>query len=101
MQFKPGRFWLWIVYRYYCLEVSYFKSFLDRKLLGMLWNKYWVNTLSSSSLLTVSFKKEGMVKRRNKKEEMDQREEGKIEELEEEGKRGRVGVGWGRAKKKA
>ena len=77
MQFKPGRFWLWIVYRYYCLEVSYFKSSLDRKLLGMLWNKYWVNTLSSSSLLTVSFKKEGMVKRRNKKEEMDQREEGK------------------------
>lgn len=39
--------------RYYSLEVSYFKSSLDRKLLEMLWNKYWVNTLSSSSLLTV------------------------------------------------
>ena len=25
---------------------------LDRKLLELLWNKYWVNTLSSSSLLT-------------------------------------------------
>ncbi|XP_020602892.1 COP9 signalosome complex subunit 5-like [Orbicella faveolata] len=42
--------------QYYSLEVSYFKSSLDRKLLEMLWNKYWVNTLSSSSLLTVSNK---------------------------------------------
>lgn len=41
------------LYRYYALEVSYFKSSLDRKLLELLWNKYWVNTLSSSSLLTV------------------------------------------------
>lgn len=41
-------------HRYYALEVSYFKSSLDRKLLELLWNKYWVNTLSSSSLLTVS-----------------------------------------------
>ena len=40
--------------RYYSLEVSYFKSSLDGKLLDSLWNKYWVNTLSSSSLLTVS-----------------------------------------------
>lgn len=39
--------------RYYALEVTYFKSSLDRKLLELLWNKYWVNTLSSSSLLTV------------------------------------------------
>ncbi|KAK3730868.1 hypothetical protein QZH41_009978 [Actinostola sp. cb2023] len=38
--------------QYYSLEVSYFKSALDRKLLDLLWNKYWVNTLSSSSLLT-------------------------------------------------
>ncbi|CAH3149634.1 unnamed protein product [Porites lobata] len=38
--------------QYYSLDVSYFKSSLDRKLLEMLWNKYWVNTLSSSSLLT-------------------------------------------------
>lgn len=37
---------------YYSLEVSYFKSALDRRLLDSLWNKYWVNTLSSSSLLT-------------------------------------------------
>ncbi|KAJ8306213.1 hypothetical protein KUTeg_016758 [Tegillarca granosa] len=37
---------------YYSLDVSYFKSSLDRKLLESLWNKYWVNTLSSSSLLT-------------------------------------------------
>ena len=40
--------------RYYSLDVSYFKSALDRRLLESLWNKYWVNTLSSSSLLTVS-----------------------------------------------
>lgn len=43
-----------LFHRYYALEVSYFKSSLDRKLLELLWNKYWVNTLSSSSLLTVS-----------------------------------------------
>jgi len=47
-------FLLWFVlFRYYALEVTYFKSSLDRKLLELLWNKYWVNTLSSSSLLTV------------------------------------------------
>lgn len=38
---------------YYSLEVSYFKSTLDSKLLDSLWNKYWLNTLSSSTLLTV------------------------------------------------
>jgi len=37
---------------YYSLEVSYFKSALDKRLLDSLWNHYWVNTLSSSSLLT-------------------------------------------------
>ena len=43
-----------IVFRYYALDVSYFKSTLDQKLLDSLWNKYWINTLSSSALLTVS-----------------------------------------------
>ncbi|KAA0188786.1 hypothetical protein HAZT_HAZT010493 [Hyalella azteca] len=38
--------------QYYSLEVNYFKSALDKRLLDSLWNKYWVNTLSSSSLLT-------------------------------------------------
>merc|ERR1712228_244775 len=38
--------------QYYPLDISYFKSSLDRRLLESLWNKYWVNTLSSSSLLT-------------------------------------------------
>ncbi|XP_053947607.1 COP9 signalosome complex subunit 5 [Anastrepha ludens] len=38
--------------QYYPLEVTYFKSALDRKLLDSLWNKYWVNTLGSSGLLT-------------------------------------------------
>ncbi|KAL6072091.1 proteasome regulatory particle subunit RPN11 [Balamuthia mandrillaris] len=37
--------------QYYPLEVSYFKSSLDTHLLDLLWNKYWVNTLSSSPLL--------------------------------------------------
>lgn len=39
--------------QYYSLDVSYFKSTLDHRLLDSLWNKYWVHTLSSSSLLTV------------------------------------------------
>jgi len=38
--------------RYYPLEVSYFKSSLDSHILGLLWNKYWVNTLSSNAVLT-------------------------------------------------
>jgi len=38
--------------RYYSLNISYFKSELDTNLLASLWNKYWINTLSSSSLLT-------------------------------------------------
>lgn len=38
--------------QYYTLEVSYFKSSLDSHLLDLLWNKYWVNTLSSCSLLS-------------------------------------------------
>ena len=37
--------------QYYSLEVSYFKSSADSVLLDLLWEKYWVNTLSSSSLL--------------------------------------------------
>ncbi|KAI8985857.1 JAB1/Mov34/MPN/PAD-1 ubiquitin protease-domain-containing protein [Pilobolus umbonatus] len=36
---------------YYSLEVSHFKSSLDSQLLEVLWNKYWVNTLSQSPLL--------------------------------------------------
>lgn len=38
--------------RYYPLEVSHYKSTLDIKLLEALWNKYWVQTLSSSPLFT-------------------------------------------------
>uniref|UniRef100_A0A0D9WAH7 MPN domain-containing protein n=1 Tax=Leersia perrieri TaxID=77586 RepID=A0A0D9WAH7_9ORYZ len=37
--------------RYYALDITYFKSSLDSHLLDLLWNKYWVNTLSSSPLL--------------------------------------------------
>eukprot|EP01133_Synstelium_polycarpum_P018139 gene18139-21683_t len=38
--------------QYYPLEISYFKSSLDSQLLDKLWNKYWVNTLSSSPIFT-------------------------------------------------
>lgn len=38
--------------RYYSLEVSHFKSSLDAHLLELLWNKYWVQTLSQSPLFT-------------------------------------------------
>eukprot|EP01129_Flabellula_baltica_P003088 TRINITY_DN12936_c0_g1_i1.p1 TRINITY_DN12936_c0_g1~~TRINITY_DN12936_c0_g1_i1.p1 ORF type:complete len:330 (-),score=74.20 TRINITY_DN12936_c0_g1_i1:47-1036(-) len=37
--------------RYYQLEISVFKSSLDSTLFDLLWNKYWVSTLSSSPLL--------------------------------------------------
>lgn len=38
--------------RYYSLEVSHFKSTLDSHILELLWNKYWVQTLSQSPLFT-------------------------------------------------
>ncbi|KAG0633852.1 JAB1/Mov34/MPN/PAD-1 ubiquitin protease-domain-containing protein [Tuber brumale] len=38
--------------QYYTLEVSHFKSSLDTHLLDLLWNKYWVSTLSQSPLFT-------------------------------------------------
>ncbi|KIY49923.1 Mov34-domain-containing protein [Fistulina hepatica ATCC 64428] len=38
--------------QYYQLPVEIFKSSLDNELLGLLWNKYWVNTLSQSSLIS-------------------------------------------------
>ncbi|KAG8872694.1 COP9 signalosome catalytic subunit rri1 [Tulasnella sp. 331] len=38
--------------QYYSLDVEIFKSKLDNELLGLLWNKYWVNTLSSSPLIS-------------------------------------------------
>ncbi|KAG6909019.1 hypothetical protein DXG01_002405 [Tephrocybe rancida] len=38
--------------QYYQVDVEIFKSTLDNELLAMLWNKYWVNTLSSSPLIS-------------------------------------------------
>lgn len=38
--------------RYYSLEVSHYKSSLDSHMLELLWNKYWVQTLSQSPLFT-------------------------------------------------
>ena len=37
---------------YYPLEISHYKSSLDAKLLEALWNKYWVQTLSASPLIS-------------------------------------------------
>uniref|UniRef100_A0A8I6YV39 COP9 signalosome complex subunit 5 n=1 Tax=Hordeum vulgare subsp. vulgare TaxID=112509 RepID=A0A8I6YV39_HORVV len=37
--------------QYYSLDITYFNSSLDSHLLDLLWNKYWVNKLSSSPLL--------------------------------------------------
>lgn len=36
--------------QYYSLDVSHYKSTLDSQLLSLLWNKYWVATLSQSPL---------------------------------------------------
>lgn len=36
---------------YYSLEISIFKTSLDSKIIKLLWNKYWANTLSASPLL--------------------------------------------------
>ncbi|KAL2156280.1 hypothetical protein VTH82DRAFT_1025 [Thermothelomyces myriococcoides] len=38
--------------KYYALEVEHYKSTLDAKLLELLWNKYWVQTLAQNPLLT-------------------------------------------------
>lgn len=38
--------------RYYALEVEHFKSTLDSRLLDLLWNKYWVQTLAQNPLVT-------------------------------------------------
>lgn len=37
--------------QYYPLEITFFKSSLDSHMLDLLWNKYWVNALSSNPLL--------------------------------------------------
>ncbi|KAI9334961.1 JAB1/Mov34/MPN/PAD-1 ubiquitin protease-domain-containing protein [Obelidium mucronatum] len=37
--------------RYYELEVDYFMSGLDKSVLELLWNKYWVATLSANPIL--------------------------------------------------
>ena len=46
--------------QYYPLEVQVFKSSLDAELLGLLWNKYWVNTLSQSALISVRWVYSGL-----------------------------------------
>jgi COP9 signalosome complex subunit 5 len=39
--------------QYYPIDVVVFKSKMDDELLGLLWNKYWVSTLSQSPLISV------------------------------------------------
>jgi len=38
--------------KYYPLTVTHFKSSLDKIVLDQLWNKYWINTISSNPLRT-------------------------------------------------
>lgn len=38
--------------KYYALEVTHFKSTLDNHLINLLWNKYWISTISQSPLFT-------------------------------------------------
>jgi len=38
--------------QYYSLSIEYFKNAMDQRLLDALWNKYWIDTLSSSPLVT-------------------------------------------------
>lgn len=40
--------------KYYSLQISYFKSELDTYLLGCLGNKYWYNTLGTTSLTSTT-----------------------------------------------
>ena len=40
--------------RYYPLEVSYYMSTMDTKLLKYFWNSYWVQTLSGNKLGGIS-----------------------------------------------
>lgn len=40
--------------RYYSLDVSYFKSSLENQIFNVMWNRYWVNTLSSSNTIAQS-----------------------------------------------
>jgi COP9 signalosome complex subunit 5 len=39
---------------YYSLKVEIYKTHLDEQLLDLLWNKYWVATLSQSLITSVS-----------------------------------------------
>jgi len=41
--------------QYYSLEIEFFKSSSDTSLLNLLWNKYWINILSSSPLVRNRF----------------------------------------------
>jgi COP9 signalosome complex subunit 5 len=43
--------------QYYQLKVEIYKTKLDEQLLDLLWNKYWVATLSQSLIVSVSLAK--------------------------------------------
>ena len=38
--------------QYYSLDITFFKSSMDVHMLDLLWNKYWVSTISASPLLS-------------------------------------------------
>eukprot|EP01016_Furgasonia_blochmanni_P025924 TRINITY_DN276_c0_g1_i3.p1 TRINITY_DN276_c0_g1~~TRINITY_DN276_c0_g1_i3.p1 ORF type:complete len:388 (+),score=115.94 TRINITY_DN276_c0_g1_i3:68-1165(+) len=39
-------------HKYYSLEVSFYKNSLDTEMIEVLWNKYWIKTLTNSSLFS-------------------------------------------------
>jgi len=43
--------WGFSANKYYSLSVSYYKSSLDTKIIDILWNKYWITTLSNNTLV--------------------------------------------------
>ena len=67
---------------YYALNVSFFKSEADAKVLEQLWNRHWAHTLSSNALTAV---RKGKGKGKEREEE---REKGKRRERE-------LGLGYG------
>ena len=38
--------------KYYSCDVSFFKTSLDNQLINVLWNKYWITTMTQSSIFT-------------------------------------------------
>ena len=38
--------------KYYSLDISFYKNSLDIELIDVLWNKYWISTITQSAIFT-------------------------------------------------